>query len=189
MYWRVRNFGPEHLVRQYGVHAALGASVLINVLLIVSRPNPHAGVIGAAKKNFEVFARQVTTHLLDSSYITYDQSTAALLGGGGVVGELAPSVVQQLKQIELLPKSAEEVEATRRQLGEERRVSAVRIDSVTPGEMDKNGMIPVEVKGIAAYHSASGSEDPHPFRFQYLMGLTGKTPEEQKPIVAAFPGQ
>jgi hypothetical protein len=189
MYWRVRNLGPEHLVRQYGVHAGLVASILFNVLLVVTRPNPHAGVIGQAKKNFELFARQVTSHLLDSSYITYDQSTAALLGGGGVPGELHPNVIQQLKQIELLPKSAEEMEALKRQLGEERRVSAVRIDSVVPGEPDKNGLIPVTVSGIAAFHSASGSEDPHPFKFQYLMGLTGKTPEEQKPIVADFHGQ
>lgn len=189
MYWRVRNLGPEHLLRQYGVHLALGVSILVNAGLFFTRPKPHADVIKQAQKNFDVFARQVTAHLLDSSYITYDQSTAALLGGGGAVGELAPSVVQQLKQSELLPKSAEEVEATKRQLGEERRVSAVRIDSVTPGEPNPQGLIPVVVQGIAAFHSASGSEDPHPFKFQYLMGLTGKTPEEQKPIVAAFQGQ
>src|SRR4029453_3459893 len=191
MYWRVRNLGPEHLVRQYGVDVALIVSVLVNVLLVVTRPNPHAGVIGQAKKNFDVFARQVTAHLLDSSYLTYDQSTLALLGGGpGAPGELAPSVVQQLKQSELLPKAAEEMQATKRQLDEERRISAVRIDSVTPGEPTPQGLFPVEVKGVAAFPSASGSEDPPPFRFQYIMGMTkAATPEESRPIVAQFQGQ
>lgn len=188
MYWRVRNLTPEHLVRQYGVHAALAVSVLFNVLLILTRPNPASGIIKQHQKTFDQFARQVTSHLLDSSYITYEQSTAALLGSPGAPGELAPNVVQQLRQVELLPRSADEVKATIRQLSEERRVSTVRIDAVVAGEPNAKGLIPIQVRGVAVYHSASGSEDPRPFRFQFLMGLTGQAPD-QRPIVAAFQGQ
>ncbi|HEY9867593.1 MAG TPA: hypothetical protein V6D08_00175, partial [Candidatus Obscuribacterales bacterium] len=71
MYWKVRNLGPEHLVRQYGVHAALAVSVLMNILLLLTRPNPSAAIVKQEQKRFAEFARQVTQHLLDGSYISY----------------------------------------------------------------------------------------------------------------------
>jgi len=181
MYWRVKNLGPEHLVRQYGVHVGLVVSVLLNVILIATRPNPHP-VSGALKANFEQFARQVTNQLLDSSYITYEKSTSALFSG-----ELAPSVVTQLIKAELLPKSAEDVKAQVRSLTDQRQVSAVRIDSLNQGEPNPQGLIPIEVSGVVVIHSAqeSGPSGPQPFKFKFLMGQNAKT---QQPIVAAFQG-
>lgn len=182
MYWKVRNLGPEHFVRQYGVHAALAVSVLMNILLLLTRPNPSAAIVKQEQKRFAEFARQVTQHLLDGSYISYEQSTLALLPTPQGPGELAPNVVAQLKQQELIPRSADEAKAILRDLTDTKRVSALRIDSVTPGEPTPQGLIPVQVKGVAAAHSASGSEE-HAFTLNFLMGLTGQPPD-QRPIVA-----
>lgn len=180
MYWRVRNITPEVLMRMYGVHVALGVSLLLNVGLFFTRPDPKKLVGQQIKTDFDHFARTVTSHLLDSSYITVEQNTTALMSG-----ELAPSVIQQLKQVGLLPQSLEEMKAQSRTAAEERRVTAVKIDSVNIGEPNPNGLVPVEVSGSVAIHSASGSEDPKPYRFKYLLGTHKET---QKPIVAGFSG-
>src|SRR5574341_923810 len=111
MYWRQRSVTPEDLLRMYGVHIALAVSVLCNVVLFFTRPDPKKMVGQQIKADFDKFARQVTTQLLDSSYITFEQSTMGLFSG-----ELAPSVQQQLFKEGILPKSQEEVKATARTL-------------------------------------------------------------------------
>jgi len=169
-------------MRMYGVHVALAISLLINLGLFLSRPDPKKNVGQQIKNDFNIFARQVTQHLLDSSYITVEQNTAALLSG-----ELAPSVIAQLKQGGLLPNTLDEMRAQSRAAADERRVTAVRIDNVSLGDPNQNGLIPAEVSGAVAIHSASGSEDPKPFKFKYLLGQTKKG-EELKPIVAGFSG-
>ncbi len=181
MYWRVNNVTPEMLMRMYGVHVALGICVIVIVLQFITRPDPKKLVNTQVKTDFDHFARAVTTHLLDSSYISVEQNTTAL-----VSGELAPSVVQQLKQAGIVPNSMDEMKAQARTAADERRVCSVRIDSVNLGDPNQQGLVPVDVAGLVAIHSASGSEDPKQFRFKYLVGQNSQT---QKPIVAQFQGQ
>lgn len=180
MYWRVKNLTPEHLARQYGVHAALMVSLFFNVILFVTRPNPQKQVTKEQKVGFEQFVRGVTAHLLDSSFITYEQSTSALLNG-----ELAPSVVTQMRQGGQLPKSMEEMQATIATLTEQKQVSAVKIDSIKQGEPDARGLVPIEVEGDTVVRSAqeSGSGDPVHFHFKFLVGENIKT---KLPIVASI---
>lgn len=93
MYWRVRKASIDQLVRQYGVHVLLVFSVLLNALLIVTRPGPGKALTKDQKVNYESFARTVTAHLLDTNYITYKDSTMALIDK-----ELAPPVVAALSK-------------------------------------------------------------------------------------------
>ncbi len=183
MYWRVRRVSPQQMVAQYGVHVALIISLLANVLLYFTRPNTK-GMSAETKVDFDNFARRVTTHLLDTSYISYAQSTAALITGP----ELAPNVVQALRQSEMLFKTDEEFQATERMLKQQRQLAAVRIDSVQLGEPTQGGLVPVTVAGVVAIHSAeeSGPSGPVPFQFQYLIGQHKET---MKPIVAQFADQ
>lgn len=171
------------MVAQYGVHVALIISLLANVLLYFTRPNTK-GMSAETKVDFDNFARRVTTHLLDTSYISYAQSTAALITGP----ELAPNVVQALRQSEMLFKTDEEFQATERMLKQQRQLAAVRIDSVQLGEPTQGGLVPVTVAGVVAIHSAeeSGPSGPVPFQFQYLIGQHKET---MKPIVAQFADQ
>jgi len=180
MYWRVKNLTPEHLARQYGVHAALIVSLFFNLILFITRPNPKTDIGKDKKIEFTEFARKVTSHLLDSSFITYEQSTTALLNG-----ELAPSVVTQMRQTGQLPKSAEELQATIRTLTDQRQVSAVKIDSIQQGDPDAKGLIPIQVEGDTVIRSAqeSGSGNPVHFTLKYMMGVNAKT---QEPIVASI---
>ncbi|HEY9868118.1 MAG TPA: hypothetical protein V6D08_02835 [Candidatus Obscuribacterales bacterium] len=188
MYWRIRRVSPEQVARQYGVHAVCAVSILLNVLLIATRPNPKKEVGAEMKTNLEQFARNVTQHILDSSFISYEQSTLALLGNNMTPGELAPQVVKQMKANEQLPKTIEDLKATARTLEAQRQVSAIRIDGVVLGEPDERGLVPIQVAGQAAIHSAdeSVSGTPMPFRFVYKVGMWGppNQPEvPRKPIV------
>src|SRR5687768_1384278 len=137
MYWRVRSITPEDLLRQYGVHIALVISILCNVGLFFTRPSSKGQVDKGTKDQFTVFARQVTNHILDNSYVSFEQSTTALLSS-----ELAPSVKQQLMKMELLPKSMDEIKATARTLEQQRQITAVRIDSVSQGDPNAQSLIP-----------------------------------------------
>lgn len=187
MYWRVRNVTPEDLMRQYGVHIALIVSILVNVGLFLTRPDPKKNVAKPLKDQFTNFARQVTNHILDNSYVSFEQSTMELLSK-----ELAPSVKQQMMKAELLPKSMDEVKATARTLEQQRQITAVRIDAINQAEPNAQGLIPVEVRGVVAKYSAeeSGPPAPQPFTFKFLMGQTKGPdgPEDLRPIVAAFQG-
>lgn len=183
MYWRVRRVSPQQMIAQYGVHVALVISLLANALLFFTRPNTK-GMSAETKVDFDQFARRVTQHLLDTSYISYAQSTAALINGG----ELAPNVIAALRQSEMLFKTDEEFQATLRMLKQQRKLVAVRIDSVQVGEPAQGGLCPVSVAGEVAIHSAeeSGPGEPVPFRFQYMVGQHRET---MKPIVAQFADQ
>lgn len=187
MYWRVRTITPEQLARMYGVHVALAVSLLVNVGLFFTRPDPKKLVNTQIKTDFDHFARIITTQLLDNSFISYEQSTTALLTGQ----ELTGNVIQQLKADGTLPKSVDEVKATAQSLEEQKTVSSVRIDAVNQGEPNAQGMIPVRVQGLLVIHNASGCEDPKPFTFQYLMGQAGRPddPSSMKPIVTGLSAQ
>ncbi|HEY9719811.1 MAG TPA: hypothetical protein V6C69_20190 [Trichormus sp.] len=179
MYWRVRKTSPEQIARQYGVHAALGVSLLFNLILYTTRP-AIPKVSPEIKQSFEQFSKQVTEHLLDTSYISYSDSTLALMQD-----ELAPAVVKQLQASEMLAKSNDDLRATAKTLAEERQVSAVKIKSVDASELTPSGMLPVEVKGLVAIHSAqeSGPTGPVPFDFKFLIG--GKAGADGKPALAS----
>jgi hypothetical protein len=172
------------------VHAFLAVSLLVNAFLLVTRPNPQKQVSGELKTNLDVFARNVTQHILDTSFISYENSTRALLPAGNVPGELAPPVVALLKSREQLPKTLEDLRATARTLESQRQVSAVRIDSVNQGEPDDKSLVPLDVTGVVAIHSAdeSVSGNPVPFRFVFKVGMAAnpQNPEQKRPIVVDF---
>ena len=178
MYWRVRKITPEQIARQYGVHAALGASLLMNVLLITTRPAVPK-ISPEIKVGYEQFARQVTQHLLDTSYITYADSTLDLLKD-----ELAPNVVKQLRAQDMLAKSEDDLRSTAKTLIEQHQVSAVKITESVPSDLDQNSMLPVEVKGLVAIHSAqeNGPSDPVHFDFKFKIG--GKVGQDGKPMMS-----
>jgi hypothetical protein len=190
MYWRVRRVSPEQVVKTYGVHACLAVSLLVNGFLLITRPNPQKQVSGEMKTNLDVFARNVTQHILDTSFISYEASTRALLPTGNVPGELAPPVVAQLKAREQLPKTLEDLRATARTLESQRQVSAVRIDSVNQGEPDEKSLVPLEVTGMVAIHSADESVSGNPvgFKFGLKVGMAAnpQNPEQKRPIVVEF---
>jgi len=190
MYWRVRRVSPEQVVKTYGVHACLAVSLLVNGFLLITRPNPQKQVSGEMKTNLDVFARNVTQHILDTSFISYEASTRALLPTGNIPGELAPPVVQQLKAREQLPKTLEDLRATARTLESQRQVSAVRIDSVNQGEPDEKSLVPLDVTGMVAIHSADESVSGNPvgFKFLYKVGMAANpsNPEQKRPIVVEF---
>ncbi len=190
MYWRVRRVSPEQVVKTYGVHACLAVSLLCNAFLLLTRPNPQKQVSSEMKTNLDVFARNVTQHILDTSFISYEYSTRALLPTGAVPGELAPPVLAQLKSREQLPKTMEDLRATSRTLESQRQVSAIRIDQVNQGEPDKDGLLPLDVSGVVAIHSADESVSGNPvgFHFFYKVGMAANpnNPEQKRPIVVNF---
>jgi len=140
--------------------------VLLNVLLVTTRPAVPK-VSAEVKMSYEQFAKQVTQHLLDTSYITYADSTLALLKD-----ELAPNVKKQLIAQDMLAKSEDDLRSTAKTLIEQHQVSAVKISECTPSELDQNGMMPVDVKGMVAIHSAAetGPAEPVQFEFKFKIG-------------------
>ena len=175
MYWRVRNLGPEHLIRQYGVHAALGVSVLFNLILFTTRPAGTHGMSAALRKGMEQVAKDVTTQMLDSSYINYENNTLMLMKSG----ELDPPLIRRMVHQQNLPKDQTDLKATERTLQDEKNVVAVRIDQVVTGDPLPNGLVPIDVGGMVAQHSASGAEAPRAFHFKYIMGMR-KTGEKEQ---------
>lgn len=179
MYWRVRKVGPEQMFKQYGVHVGLAFSVLVNLILITTRPATPK-VSPEIKMSFEEFAKTVTRHLLDTSYITYSDSTVSLLNG-----ELAPPVIEGLKRDDILPKNEQDLLARAKDLSTKRQVSAVKIEKVMPGELDPRGLLPVEVKGVFIIQSTeeSGPPGPVPFDFKYTIG--GRMNQDGTPMMMA----
>jgi hypothetical protein len=190
MYWKIRKVSPDQVVRQFGIHVVLFVSLFANLILFTTRPAAPK-VAPEIKMTFEQFAKQVTQHLLDTSYITYRESTQAL------DGELAPKVKQILMSQDMLAKSNEELIATERSLRESRQVSALRIADILDSDLTPDGMLPVEVRGQVAIHSAGegGPTGPVGFDFKFLIGgkaspdgrpqlmADGKTPQ---PIIVQF---
>jgi hypothetical protein len=178
MYWKIRKVSPDQIVRQYGVHVALMISVFVNLILFTTRPATPK-VAPELKLTFEQFAKQVTQHLLDTSYITYRESTQSLSD------ELANNVKQLLMSQDMLAKSTEELIATERSLRESRQVSAIRIQDIIDSDLTNEGMLPVEVRGQVAIHSAGegGPTGPVPFDFKFLIG--GKASPDGRPTLMA----
>lgn len=168
MYWRVRKLAPHQMAKQYGVHVALIFSVLTNALLILTRPATPKISLDSKTYNIQ-FAKTVTQHLLDTSYITYAQSTMALIND-----ELAPPVVFQLRKGEMLAKSNEDLRAMVQQLTTQRTVSAVKIDEIKDYDLTPQGFMPVEVKGLVVVHSAEEASPAVPFAFKYIIGAKTK---------------
>ena len=184
MYWRVRKSSVDQMVRQYGVHVLLAFSVFMNGILIITRPNPGKSLTKEQKTNFETFARSVTTHLLDTNYISYRESTMAL------ESELAPNVIQVLSKAGMLAGTQDELAAQAKALTDGRNFSAVKIEEVTSNEPNAQGMMPIDVRGVVAVHSSeeSGPSGPVPFKFRYLIGMRSdpKTKQALSPIVTGF---
>jgi hypothetical protein len=185
MYWRIRKHGPLDVVKKYGIHIALVFSLLFNFFLIITRPNLKKKVTMDVSVQLEQFARRVATHILDTSYISYGPSTAALMNPDH--GELDPTVVNVLKSQQLLPNSPVELKANIQTYTDQKRVVSIKIDQVTINDaVSVNGtsLIPIDVSGIIAVHSADEAGPPSPFHFQLLVGYRGGN--EQAPLVAAF---
>jgi hypothetical protein len=174
VYWRIKTIDPKELAKKWGVPVALGVSLFFNVLLIATRPNPKNVTDEGTKVTIEQFATQVATHLVDSSYINYEDNTKKLLGG-----ELASQVVKSMQSSGGLPKDNLELAATLEGLKARRQVAAVHIRDVSTGEPDANGLMPVTVKGEVAVNSAdeSGPSGPQPFNLQLLVGVNNATNE------------
>lgn len=177
MYWRVRKSSVDQIVRQYAVHGLLAFSVLLNVIFVATRPKQTKDIPKDAKVNFDAFARTVTSHLLDTSFISYKDSTIDLLQG-----ELAPNVVSQLKAQQTLAANAEDLAAQAKVLSDQRSVSAIRIDSVTESEQDANGLLPIDVRGIMVKHDETGATDPIHFHFKFLIGNRAN-PKDHTPVL------
>jgi hypothetical protein len=169
MYWKVKNFSPEHLFRMYAMPVGLIISILLNVLLFTTRPSPSRGLNAGLKRDFETLAKDVTNQILDSSFVNYEKNTTMLL----TAGELDPPLIKRMKQNEMLPNSNEAFKANVRTLADAKQVVAVRIDQVVTGDPTPQGLVPVDVGGVVASHSASGAESRN-FHFKYIMG-TRKT--------------
>lgn len=174
MYWKVQKIGPEQLIRAYGVHLLLGASIIANGFLLATRPK--ANLSSETKQSIDVFARSVTQHLLDSSYINCEGNISALRK------ELAPNVLTLLVQGKELPANDTELMALIKDMTERKQVCSVRIDSIKTGDPNANGLIPVEVQGTCDIHSSSDTSE-QPFRFQYLVGQHRET---QAYLIAQF---
>ena len=182
MYWRIRKYTPKEMLKRYGLHIGLIVSVLLNLLMFATRPNMSKVVSAETKADFDAFVRRVTQHILDTSYITYEGSTTALMRPDS--GELAPPVVKFLQSQGQLPSNMAQLKATAKTYAAQRRVSAVRIDDVTQREMDNHNLIPVDVSGVIAVHSAiEDTSGPVTFKFRFLVGFK---PNTQIPIVANF---
>lgn len=182
MYWRIRKYGPLDIVKKYGAHIALVFSLLFNFLLVATRPNLKKILNVDVKQQMDQFARRVTTHILDTSYISYGSSTDALLDRD--TGELFSNISAAMMQQGLLPKDSAELKANIQTYFEQKRVVAVRIDKVDIGEPDAHGQIPIDVTGVVAVHSADDAGPPSPFHFRFIVGYrNGNT---QLPVVAGF---
>ncbi len=181
MYWRIRKYGPIDILKKYGVHIILVLSLFLNFLLIVTRPNLKKTITVDVKQQMDQFARRVTNHILDTSYISYQAATNALLDKEA--GELSPPVINFMKQQQLLPNTLEELKAEIQTYNDQKRVVAIRIDEVTIGEPNSQSLVPVDVVGVVVVHSASEADPPRQFHFQFLVGYRNNT---QIPLVADF---
>jgi hypothetical protein len=182
MYWRIRKHGPVELLKKHGVHIGLAISLFLNFLFFCAKLSQHPTVSSQQKTDFDAFIRKVTEHILDTSYVSYEGSTAALIDKDK--GELTQGVVTFLRNQQQLPRDLIELRATEKVYTDQRRVSAIRIDEVRQSEPNSQGMITIDVNGVIAVHSAEES-DPGPvhFHFKYLVGVRGGT---ETPIVVDF---
>jgi len=176
MYWRVRKITAEQLFKQYSVHIILAISLVGNFMLFVTRPKKET-VSKEQKTDFGNFAKQVTTHLLDTSYINYIESTQKLQT------ELSDNVKIKLRQDGILPATEQELRANHMEFSKSRRVCAMQFKQVEVKEPTPNGMIPIVVMGVVAVHSADESAQ-QPFHLAYQCGL--RKGEVPTPVVVSM---
>jgi hypothetical protein len=170
MYWRVRRLSIKELAERYWVNLALIVSLGLNFMLWVPRPDPNKGIPKEVKANYEQFVRTVTAHLLDSSYISYKDSTAQLLSSG----ELTRQVIDWMRKNELIGKSNDDIDQTAKSLYDQRQVAAIKIDQVNVTEPTANQpLVTADVTGQVAIHSAAdnGPTNPVSFHFLFFMDL------------------
>ncbi len=185
MYWRIRKYGPLDVIKKYGIHIALIFSLLFNLLLMVTRPNLKKKVTVDVRTQLEQFARQATTHILDTSYISYGAATTSLMNTES--GELDLPVINELRRQQLLPNSTEELKANIQTYSEQKRVVAVRIDKVNTGDaviVNGASLIPIDVWSTTAVHSADETGPPSHWHFRFLIGYRGGNTEA--PLIADF---
>jgi hypothetical protein len=174
MYWRVQKVGPEQLIKSYGVHILLILSICANGVLWLSRPQKT--MPNEVKQDIETFVRQVTNHLLDTSYLSCELNMTALRG------ELDPPLARNLTQQGILPKDSQDMHALVMDMAERKQICAVRIDKIQVGEPNQRGLIPVGVQGVCAIHSAAETAE-RAFTFQYLIG---QHPETKAFLIADY---
>jgi len=83
----------------------------------------------------------------------------------------------------MLAATQDELAAQAKSLSDSRQLSAIRIDEVTSSEPNNKGLIPMDVRGVVAIHSAeeSGPSGPVNFRFRYLIG--NKSDKNGQPVM------
>lgn len=182
MYWRVRKISPEQVAKTYGVHAVCIVSVLANMVMI-SKIGPSNKLNTEQRINFDTFARQVTRHVVDGCFISYENSMLQL-AYAGTKSELGPGPIKMLTQSGVIPPTLDEIKAIGRQLKDTKSVSSISIRSVKVDETNSKGMVPIEVTGDLVKHSAEGLMGPAPIRFKMLVGQRGG--DTPLPVVAEF---
>lgn len=172
MYWRIRKFTPEMFVKAYGIYVVCCASILCNVFLI-SKATPGKGLTAQQKADFTVFAKQVTQHLTDTNFLTYETSMSSL--AFNKKHELDGTAIKQLSTEEVVPANPTAMRAMARQLKEKKCVSCASIDEITVGDPDPghNNWVPADVSGRLVQHSIEGVNGPAFFRFQYFLAMVG----------------
>lgn len=185
MYWRIKTHSPEYYLRMYAIHIALVVSLVLNALLIVTRPS-NKNLNKEQKGVYEQFSKDVIGHMLDRSYVSYEHSMLSLKD------ELAPSIVAKLQKEESLPKSMDELKILAETQRKNRELSAVNFNKIKVGELTpvtigqmQVPLVPVEVDGTFAVHSLDESQniEQTPFKFRLFIGTNSKT---QKPILVIY---
>lgn len=184
MYWRVRKISPEQVAKTYGVHAVCAISVICNVVLF-TKIAPSNKLNAEQRINFDTFARQVTRHVVDSCFLTYEASMYQL-AYSGTKAELAPNVAKELGQAGVIPPTHDEMKAIGRQLKDTKSVSSLSIRNVKIEEpsASTNGLVPIVIEGDVVKMSAEGLMGPAPVKFRMLVGQRGG--DTPLPVVAKF---
>src|SRR5271155_4390867 len=99
MYWKVRKFTLEEMVRRHGLHVVLAFSLLSNLFMAATHQNAAKAAPASVAADLKSFGERVTRHLLDTTYFSFAQSTQALLNG-----ELGREVIKTMQ----LPSSPDE---------------------------------------------------------------------------------
>ncbi len=163
MYWRVRRVTPQELVKRYSLYVLLAASVLFNGFQYLMTPK-KSKVSEQMKVDMVTFAKNVTTHLLDGSYINYMDCTSALNE------ELDSKTITKLRSMGVLPASDADLKARLFDAQKSLRVCSIKFKDVSTGEpVGEAGLLPVHVYGTIAVHSTDES-GAHNFHMQYLLG-------------------
>ena len=133
------------------------------------------------KAKLDRFARSVTFHLLDDSYPTYERSQTFLTNT-----DLAPELVDKLKQQNLIPPTSEKLKDRLTKLAASKQTTEVRIYETYPLEPNHQGLVPVHVKGVVTIRSRDFAyAKSQQFDIELLIGLNKQTSE---PIVAMLTG-